>query len=111
MQRLASMAKPGSTFSTPTKRSPPELDNANKKLRRRCVAMLCSPRVTTSSRPPLPSELKVAILAKRAEWLEANRTGRADISDPVEIELEALERQALTLSATVFRMWRAQDYR
>ncbi|KAJ8113869.1 hypothetical protein OPT61_g4104 [Boeremia exigua] len=65
---------------------------------------------SAQSGPPLPTALKASILAKHAEWLEANKTGRADWSDPIEEELEALERQALDLNAAAFRLWREQNY-
>ncbi|EDU43706.1 predicted protein [Pyrenophora tritici-repentis Pt-1C-BFP] len=44
---------------------------------------------------PIPEELKVAIQEKHNEWLEANKTGRADIADPLEEQLADLERQAM----------------
>jgi hypothetical protein len=69
------------------------------------------PVKTAQSGPPLPSPLKAFILVKRAEWLEANKLERAEVSDPIEKELETLERQALAINATVFRRWRERMYR
>ncbi|KAF1927203.1 uncharacterized protein M421DRAFT_6394 [Didymella exigua CBS 183.55] len=61
--------------------------------------------------PPLPGPLKAAILAKRAEWLEANKLERAEVSDPIERDLEVLERQARDVNADAFRRWRERVYR
>jgi hypothetical protein len=54
--------------------------------------------------------LKAAISQKRIDWLEANKTGRAEIADPIEQELEALEQQALGLNKTAFRIWKGRTY-
>ncbi|KAI1671306.1 hypothetical protein L13192_04663 [Pyrenophora tritici-repentis] len=51
---------------------------------------------------PIPEELKVAIQEKHNEWLEANKTGRADIADPLEEQLADLERQAMEVNAGEF---------
>lgn len=56
------------------------------------------------------TSLETAILTKRAKWLEANKLGRAELLDPIEKQLENLERQGLTVDAVTFRRWRERMY-
>jgi hypothetical protein len=55
---------------------------------------------------PIPEDLKQAIFDKHNEWLAANTTGRADIADPVEKELDQLETLAKGISLEGFKAWK-----
>jgi hypothetical protein len=56
--------------------------------------------------PRIPDNLKKKILAKHKKWLKANTTGIAEIADPIEDELDKLERDAMGLSMDGFRAWK-----
>lgn len=58
----------------------------------------------------IPPSLKKDIMAKRMEWLDANALGRAEVSDPIEEELEVLEREASCLNAGAFKLWKRMNY-
>lgn len=96
--------------------SPPEKSLQNpeiptRNLRQRATtAASASSNVRLRSQTALPDLLKAAIMMKRREWLEANRLGLAHVSDPIEEELQLLERQALRMNANAFRSWRRRIY-
>lgn len=94
------------------KRVSSDVETPGRKLRRRePTATAFSLNRPSKSKPPLSPSLKAAIVAKSEEWLAANETGRGDIADPIEEELEALEQQALSLNAGAFRTWRTGGFR
>lgn len=97
--------------TTSPKQSSSATNTSGRNLRRRKAPMV-SPLPTRPSRsaPPLPSSLKTKILAKHKEWLEANKSGRAEVADSIEEELEVLEQQARSLNASAFRTWRKDGY-
>ena len=95
-----------------SRREPPHIDSQERSLRPRSpTTNLPLPVKSSKAGPSLPSPLKADILAKRAEWLETNELERAELSDPIEEELEMLERQALAINAVAFRRWRDRTYR
>jgi hypothetical protein len=55
---------------------------------------------------PITDDLKQAILNRHNEWLAANTTGRAEIADPVEEDLDKLETVAKGISLEGFKVWK-----
>ncbi|KZM20399.1 uncharacterized protein EKO05_0006978 [Ascochyta rabiei] len=100
-----------SSSASPTKRDVSDVEIPTRKLRRRNPKKTSpSPEKSSISEPALPASLKAAILAKRIEWLEANKTGGEAVADQIEEQLEVLEQRALSLNATAFRTWRKRAY-
>jgi hypothetical protein len=55
---------------------------------------------------PIPDDLKAAILEKHHAWAQANTTETAELADPIEDELDALEQQAKDISLEQFKVWK-----
>lgn len=57
----------------------------------------------------LTPALKSLITETWLRWMEANKSGRANLADPIESELEALEQRAKSLNPTIYRAWKFGD--
>jgi hypothetical protein len=75
-------------------------------LRHPRVAVRLNRSFTDIPPPPIPESLKSAIKAKHNKWLDANKTGKTDMADAVEEELESLEKEAMEVSRPGFLAWK-----